>query len=126
MLRGTKVLLSEFQAYTEDEKLEALNNLIGSKHCLVLAPSDCGSFVPVSQMDTDKLIFSAKFKARNETSAIIDDEIMPVFDELVTLLEDVDPAVSAQALEDVQDMTFRPNFKEIVKRAPKIFLFLPQ
>ena len=69
MLRGTKVTLSEYQAFTEDEKLEALNNLIGSKHCLVIAPSDCGTFVPISQMETDKLIFSAKFKARNETSA---------------------------------------------------------
>ena len=123
MLRGTKVLLSEFQAYTEDEKLEALNNLIGSKHCLVLAPSDCGSFVPVSQMDTDKLIFSAKFKARNETSAIIDDEIMPVFDELVTLLEDVDPAVSAQALEDVQDMIFDQTLRKLSKGHLKFFYF---
>ena len=123
LLRGTKVTLSEFQAFTEDEKLEALNNLIGNKHCLVLAPSDCGSFVPVSQMDTDKLIFSAKYKARNECSAIIDDDIMPVFDELVTLLNDVDPSVSAQALEDVQDMVFDQTLRKLSKGHLKFFYF---
>jgi len=123
LLRGTKVTLSEYQAFTEDEKLEALNNLIGSKHCLVLAPSDCGSFVPISQMDTEKLIFSAKFKARNENSAIIDDDIMPVFDELVTLLKDVDPSVSAQALEDVQDMVFDQTLRKLSKGHLKFFYF---
>jgi len=123
LLRGTKVTLSEYQAFTEDEKLEALNNLIGSKHCLVLAPSDCGCFVPISQMDTDKLIFSAKFKARNENSAIIDDEILPVFDELVTLLNDVEASVSAQALEDIQDMVFDQTLRKLSKGVLKFFYF---
>jgi hypothetical protein len=113
MLRGTKVTLSEYQAFTEDEKLEALNNLIGSKHCLLIAPSTCNTYVPISQMETDQLILSAKTKARNEVSAIIDEEIMPVFDEMVTLLNDPDPA--AQALEDVQDMIFDQTLRKLSK-----------
>jgi len=45
LLKGKRVAISHFGAYTEEEKLEALNNLISSKHCLVIAPSACGTFV---------------------------------------------------------------------------------
>ena len=121
--RGTKVLMSEYQAFTEDEKLETLNNLIGSKHCLVIAPSTCNTYVPISQMETDQLILSAKTKARNEVSAIIDEEIMPVFDEMVTLLNDPDPATAAQALEDVQDMIFDQTLRKLSKNHLKFFYF---
>ena len=89
----------EFRAYTEEERLDALNILVVSKHCLVVAPSTCGSFVPISQMSTEDLIFSALFKPRNKSAPIIDTETRPVFDELVTLLKDPEAAVSAQALE---------------------------
>jgi len=123
MLRGTKVDMSEYKAFTEEEKLDALNNLIGSKHCLVIAPSDCNTFVPISQMDTQALILSAKTKARTETSAIIDAEILPVFEELVSLLKDPEPSVSAQALESIQDMIFDQTLRQLSKGHIKYFYF---
>ena len=80
--------------------------------------------------ETPSLVFEtpgragiSRVKARNENSAIIDDDIMPVFDELVTLLKDVDPSVSAQALEDVQDMVFDQTLRKLSKGHLKFFYF---
>ena len=101
LIEGIKVSISEYQAFTEMEKLDALNTLVDSKHCLVIAPATCGTYVPISQMATEELVFSALLKPRNESASIIDSEIRPVFEELVTLLKDPEPAVSAQALDDI-------------------------
>jgi len=121
LLFGARIQISDFRAFTEDERLEALNNVIQSKHSLVIAPSTCGSFVPVSQMATDELIFSATFKPKIESCPIIDKEIKPVFDELTSLLQDSDPAVSAQALEDIQDMVMDQTFRQISRGNIKYF-----
>ena len=121
LLFGARIAISDFRAFTEDERLEALNNVIQSKHSLVIAPSTCGSFVPVSQMSTDELIFSATFKPKIESCPIIDKEIKPVFDELTSLLQDPEPAVSAQALEDIQDMVMDQSLRQISKGNIKYF-----
>ena len=97
MLRGEELIFFGYKAFTEQEKLDALNSVIPNKHLLVLAPSSTGVYVPIqiSEMVTDDLIFSATLKARTEASAIIDTDTRPVFDELVTLLKDSDKAVAA-------------------------------
>jgi len=46
-----------------------------------------------------------------------------VFDELVTLLNDVEPCVSAQALEDIQDMVFDQTLRKLSKGVLKFFYF---
>ena len=74
LLEGIKISISEYKAFTEDEKLDALNTMVGSKHCLVIAPATCGSYVPISQMPTKELIFQP-FSSH-------------YFDGLVTLLKD--------------------------------------
>ena len=94
MIEGIKVCISEYRAFTESEKLDALNTMVDSKHCLVIAPATCGSYVPISQMPTEELIFLALLKPRNESAPISDSEIRPVFDDLVSLLKDPDVAVS--------------------------------
>ena len=119
LIQGVKVCISEYLAFTESERLDALNTMVDSKHCLVIAPATCGSYVPISQMATEELIFSALLKPRNESSSIIDSEIRPVFDELVTLLKDPEPAVSAQALEDIQDMVMDQTLRQISKGVVK-------
>ena len=115
LVEGIKITIAEYRAFTEMEKLDALNTLVDSKHCLVIAPATCGSYVPVSQMATEDLIFSALLKPRNEPACLIDSEIRPVFEELVTLIKDPEPAVSAQALEDIQDMVMDQTLRQISK-----------
>ena len=115
MTTGKKIDILDYKAFTEGDKLDALNSLVPNKHALVLAPSSTGSFVPVSEMATDALIFSATLKARTESSAIIDSEIRPVFDELVNLLQDSDSGVAAQALEELQDMVFDQTLRQMSK-----------
>ena len=102
LLEGKKISISEYKGFTEHERLDALNNMVDRKHCFDIAPATCGSYVPISQMPTEELVFSALFKPRNESAPIIDAEIWPVFDELVTLLKDPEAVVSAQALEDIK------------------------
>ena len=76
-------------------------------------------------MSTEALIFSATLKARTESCAIIDSEIRHVFDELVTLLEDSDSGVAAQALEDLQDMVFDQTLRQMSKGHVKYcFIYL--
>ena len=65
LIEGIKVSISEYQAFTEMEKLDALNTLVDSKHCLVIAPATCGTYVPISQMATEELVFSVLLKPRN-------------------------------------------------------------
>ena len=115
MLHGKKIDILEYRAFTEKDKLDALNTLVPNKHALVIAPSTSGTFVPISEMSTEDLIFSATLKARTESSAIIDSEIRPVFDELVNLLQDSDSGVAAQALEDLQDMVFDQTLRQMSK-----------
>ena len=115
LVEGIKITIAEYRAFTEIEKLDALNTLVDSKHCLVIAPATCGSYVPVSQMATEELIFSALLKPRNEPACLIDSDIRPVFEELVTLIKDPEPAVSAQALEDIQDMVMDQTLRQISK-----------
>ena len=55
-------------------------------------------------MEPDLLIAAATAKAKMETLAIIDPEILPVFNELASLLTDPDSSTASQALEDLQDM----------------------
>ena len=99
--------------------------MIESKHSLVIAPSTCGSFVPISQMATDELLFSATFEPKIESCPIIDSEISPVFDELASLLKDPEPSVSAQALEDIQDVVMDQTFRQISRGyILKVFLSL--
>ena len=124
LIEGIKVCISEYQAFTEIEKLDALNTLVDSKHCLVIAPATCGTYVPISQMATEELVFSALLKPRNESASIIDSEIRPVFEELVTLLKDPEPAVSAQALDDIQDMVMDQTLRQISKGVIKyVFVY---
>ena len=118
-----KSLLLLILALTENERLEALNNLIASKHSLVIIPSSCGSFVPISQMATDDLLYSATFKPKIESSPIIDEDIKPIFDELASLLQVPEPGVSAQALEDVQDMISNQTLRQISKGHINCFYF---
>ena len=118
-LRGKRIAISHFSTYTETEKLEALKNLIPNKHCLVIAPSSCGSYVPVSQMAPEDLILAATKKANIEPSAIIGGDLLPVFREFETLLTDVDPSVAAQALEELQDMVFDQSLRQLSKGALK-------
>jgi len=106
VLRGKRLDLSHFKGFTEMERLDALNYLISGKDYLVIAPTSSGSFVPISQMSPEDLVISATFKAKMESFAIIDDEILPVFNELVSLFNDPDPESAAQALEGAQDMVF--------------------
>jgi len=125
MLRGRRIDILDYKGFTEQEKLDALNSLVPNKHALVLAPSTTGSFVPISEMSTEALIFSATLKARTESCAIIDSEIRPVFDELVSLLEDSDSGVAAQALENLQDMVFDQTMRQMSKGHVKYcFIYL--
>ena len=121
LLFGAKITISEYRAFTEDERLEALNNVIESKHSLVIAPSSCGSFVPVSQMSTEELLFSATFKPKIESCPIIDKDMRPVFDEIASLLKDPEASVSAQALDDLQDMVMDQTLRQISKGNIKYF-----
>ena len=89
--------------------------MVPNKHSLVISPSTTGSFVPISEMATDDLMFSAPLKARTESSAFDDSEIRPFFDELVTLLKDSDSSVAAQILEDLHDMVFEQTLRQISK-----------
>ena len=124
-LRGKRIVISHYSTYTETEKLEALKNLIPNKHCLVIAPSSCGSYVPVSQMAPEDLILAATKKANIEPSPIIDGDLLPVFREFETLLTDVDPSVAAQALEELQDMVFDQSLRQLSKGALKYcFVYL--
>ena len=75
--------------------------MVPNTHALVLAPSTTGTFVPKGEMSTEALVFSATLKARTENCPIIDSEMRPVFDEMVTLLQDSDPTSAAQALDDM-------------------------
>ena len=118
-LRGKRIVISHYSTFTETEKLEALKNLIPNKHCLVIAPSSCGSYVPVSQMAPEDLILAATKKANIEPSPIIDGDLLPVFKEFETLLTDVDPSVAAQALEEMQDMVFDQSLRQLSKGALK-------
>ena len=114
-LRSKRIVISHFSTFTEAEKLDALRNLVPNKHCLVIAPSTCGSYVPVSQMAPEDLVFSATSKANTEPHPIIDADLLPVFKELETLLTDADPAVAAQALENMQDMVFDQSLRQLSK-----------
>ena len=64
-------------------------------------------------MATDERLFSSTFKPKIESCPFIESEIRPVFDELASLLKDPEPSVSAQALEDIQDMVMDQTFREI-------------
>ena len=85
MLSGKKVNLSHYRAYTETERLDGLNYLVSSKEYLVIAPSVGGSYVPITQVTPDELILAATTKAKIESFPMIDAEILPVFEELVSL-----------------------------------------
>ena len=52
MLRGRQIDILEFEAFTEQKKLDACNSVVPNKHSLVLciSPSTTGSFVPISEM----------------------------------------------------------------------------
>ena len=47
----------------------------------------------------------------------------PVFDELASLIKDPEPSVSAQALDDIQDMVLDKTFRQISKGNIKYFFF---
>ena len=47
MLRGEELIFFGYKAFTEQEKLDALNSVIPNKHSLVLAPSSTGVYVPI-------------------------------------------------------------------------------
>ena len=95
VLSGKKVDLSHYRAFTEMERLDGLNYLVSSKEYLVIAPSVGGSYVPITRMTPEELIFAATTKAKLKSFSIIDAAILPVFEELVSLLKDVDPAVAS-------------------------------
>jgi len=123
VIRGRRIDLSHFKQYTETERLDALNTLIQSKDYLVIAPSACGSYVPISQMEPDSLIAAATHKAKMESLAIIDPEILPVFTELASLLTDPDPSTASQALEDLQDMVFDQSLRKLSRCQLKYFFY---
>jgi len=103
--------------------LDALNSLVSGKDYLVIAPSACGSFVPISQMEPDLLIAAATSKAKMESLPIIDAEILPVFNEFISLMTDSDPLVASQALEDLQDMVFDQTLRKLSKFQLKYFFY---
>ena len=123
VIRGRRIDLSHFKQYTETERLDALITLIQSKDYLVIAPSTCGSYVPISQMEPDSLIAAATYKAKMESLAIIDPEILPVFTELASLLTDPEPSTASQALEDLQDMVFDQSLRKLSKCQLKYFFY---
>ena len=123
VIRGRRIDLSHFRQYTESERLDALNSLVSGKDYLVIAPSACGSFVPISQMEPDLLIAAATSKAKMESLPIIDAEILPVFNELISLMTDSDPLVASQALEDLQDMVFDQTLRKLSKFQLKYFFY---
>ena len=91
MVRGKILDILEYMAFTEQEKLDALNHIVLNKHALVLALSTTG------------------------VCPIIDSEIRPLFDEIVTLLQDSNPGIAAKALENLQDMVLYQTLREISK-----------
>ena len=123
VIRGRRIDLSHFRQYTESERLDALNSLVSGKDYLVIAPSACGSFVPISQMEPDLLIAAATSKAKMESLPIIDAEILPVFNEFISLMTDSDPLVASQALEDLQDMVFDQTLRKLSKFQLKYFFY---
>jgi len=123
VIRGRRIDLSHFKQFTESERLDALNSLISGKDYLVISPSSCGSFVPISQMEPDLLIAAATSKAKMESLPIIDAEILPVFNEFISLMTDADPLVASQALEDLQDMVFDQTLRKLSKFQLKYFFY---
>ena len=76
-------------------------------------------------MAPEDLVLAATKKANIERQPIIDGELLPVFKELETLLTDVDPSVSAQALEELQNMVFDQSLRQLSKGALKYcFVYL--
>ena len=123
VIRGRRIDLSHFKQFTETERLDALNSLIQSKDYLVISPSTCGSYVPITQMEPGLLIAAATDKAKMESSPIIDSEFFPVFSELASLLTDPDPSTASQALEDLQDMVFDQTLRKLSKCQLKYFFY---
>ena len=54
---------------------------------------------------------------------IIDTELLPVFNELASLMTDPDPATASQALEDLQDMVFDHTLRKLSKCQLKYFFY---
>ena len=68
--RIKKVEICYYRSYTALEILEALKQLIPSKHCLVLDTSFGGTPVPISSMCGEALIAAASQKFKLETAII--------------------------------------------------------
>ena len=78
-VQDKKVEICYYRSYTALEILEALKQLIPSKHCLVLDTSFGGTPVPISSMCGEALISAAGQKFKLEAAPIISWEFVEWF-----------------------------------------------
>ena len=123
VLMVKKVQISQYGAWSQLLIHEALVGLIPSKHCVVLAPSVGGVPVPITQMSMDALFVAATSQPKMETSAVIDSEFRLAFDNIMVRGRDPDNAVSLDAMEHLQDMTFEHFLLKIASNTVKWFVF---
>ena len=125
ILMVKKVQISQYGAWSQLLIHEALVGLIPSKHCVVLAPSVGGVPVPITQMSMDSLYVAATSQPKMETSAVIDSEFRLAFDNVMVRGRDPDSAVSMDAMEMLQDLTFDHFLLKIASNTVKWFVFFP-